>query len=67
MNLMDKAAAHSRIEHTERLIRPFIRHTPVIEISGSDLGVDVARVVLKLEFMQLEPGSSSREIPTRML
>ena len=49
---MDKAAAHSRIEHTERLIRPFIRRTPVIEISGSDLGVDVARLVLKLELMQ---------------
>jgi threonine dehydratase len=52
MNLADRVAARSRIEHTERLIRPYIRRTPVIEISGRDLGLDLARLVLKLELMQ---------------
>jgi threonine dehydratase len=52
MNLADKVAARRSIEHTERLIRPYIRRTPVIEISGRDLGLDVARLVLKLELMQ---------------
>jgi threonine dehydratase len=52
INLADKAAARNRIEYTERLIRPYIRRTPAIEISGSDLGLDVARLVLKLELLQ---------------
>lgn len=37
---------------TERLIRPYIRRTPVIEVAGSDFGLDSCRLVLKLESLQ---------------
>jgi len=40
------------IERAEHLIRPYIRRTPVIEVSGSDLGVDADRLALKLELLQ---------------
>ena len=36
----------------ERIIRPYIRRTPVIELSGSELGVECATVTLKLESLQ---------------
>jgi threonine dehydratase len=42
-----------RIAATERLIRPHIRRTPVIEIGGADLGLDASvRLSLKLELLQ---------------
>ncbi len=37
---------------TERIIRPYIRRTPVIELRGDELGVDCATVTLKLELLQ---------------
>ncbi|MBV8650777.1 MAG: threonine/serine dehydratase [Alphaproteobacteria bacterium] len=41
------------IAATERLIRPHIRRTPVIEIGGADLGLDASlRLSLKLELLQ---------------
>jgi threonine dehydratase len=41
-----------RIAATERLIRPHIRHTPVIRVEAGDLGLAGAPVALKLEFLQ---------------
>jgi threonine dehydratase len=46
------ATVRENIPRTERLIRQYIRRTPVIEVCGSDLGVDVAHLVLKLELLQ---------------
>ena len=40
------------ITATERLIRPYIRHTPIIPIDAADLGLAGEKVVLKLEFLQ---------------
>ena len=40
------------IESTERLIRPHIRRTPVIETSGSDFGRSRGTLVFKLELCQ---------------
>jgi len=37
---------------TASLIRPYIRRTPTIEVSGRDLGVDLDRITLKLEYLQ---------------
>src|SRR2546430_9496589 len=45
---IDRAA----IAATERLIRPYIRHTPVIRIDAGDLGIAGEPLVLKLEFLQ---------------
>jgi threonine dehydratase len=41
-----------RITAAERIIRPYIRRTPVIELPGSELGVACATVTLKLESLQ---------------
>jgi len=41
-----------RIAAAERIIRPYIRRTPVIELRGSELGVGCATVTLKLESLQ---------------
>jgi len=44
--------SRTHIEAAERLIRPHIRLTPIIEIDGRDFGLDTGAVVLKLEMLQ---------------
>ena len=44
--------SRERIAVTERLIRPYIRRTPVVEVDGGDFGLNSIRVVLKLESLQ---------------
>jgi threonine dehydratase len=46
------AVNRKRIAATERLIRPYVRRTPVVEVDGGDFGLDSIRVVLKLESLQ---------------
>jgi threonine dehydratase len=41
-----------RIKSTERVIRRYIRRTPVVEVAGRDFGLDTGPVVLKLEQLQ---------------
>jgi threonine dehydratase len=41
-----------RIEGVERLIRPHIRRTPVLETSGSDFGLEDSMLISKLQFCQ---------------
>jgi len=41
-----------RVTETERMIRPYIRRTPIFEIAGEDFGVDCSHLVFKLEFLQ---------------
>ncbi len=45
---IDRAA----IARTERLIRPHIRRTPVIEVAGEDFGLSIPRLLFKLELFQ---------------
>ena len=40
------------IASTYEAIHPHIRRTPVVEVEGSDFGLDGIRIVLKLESMQ---------------
>ena len=42
------------------VIAPHIRATPVIEVRGDDLGIEVERLVLKLEFMQYSGSFKAR-------
>jgi len=44
--------SRDEIAATERLIRPRIRRTPVIEIDGADFGLEAQRLCLKLELFQ---------------
>jgi threonine dehydratase len=41
-----------RIATTEKIIRPHIRRTPVIEASGRDFGMEPIHLVFKLELLQ---------------
>jgi threonine dehydratase len=41
-----------RIAETETLIHQHIRRTPILEIDGRDCGLDLPRIVLKLELTQ---------------
>jgi threonine dehydratase len=36
----------------ERIIRPHVRRTPVIEMAGADIGVELGKLYLKLELFQ---------------
>lgn len=40
------------IEATERLIRPYIRRTPIIEVNGEDFDLPGRTLILKLELFQ---------------
>jgi threonine dehydratase len=40
------------IARCERLIRPYIRRTPIFEIDAADVGVTAGKLCLKLELMQ---------------
>ncbi len=50
--MSDDVTSRERIIATDRLIRPHIRRTPVIEVAGADFGLDVDRLTLKLELFQ---------------
>ena len=47
-NIVDRGS----IAQTERLIRPHIRRTPVIEVDAEDFGLAAARLTFKLELLQ---------------
>jgi threonine dehydratase len=40
------------ISATYEVIRPYVRRTPVLELSGIELGLPPCTIILKLEFMQ---------------
>jgi threonine dehydratase len=42
----------NQIAAIERLIRPYVRHTPTITIDAPDFGLDAAPLLMKLEFLQ---------------
>jgi threonine dehydratase len=41
-----------RVEATYALIRPYVRQTPVVCLSGADFGLDAVSLTLKLEHLQ---------------
>lgn len=42
----------ARIAEVHELIRPHVRHTPVLSIQGRDFGIDCGSIDLKLEYLQ---------------
>ena len=56
-----------RIKSTERVIRPYIRRTPILEINGGDFGLDSITIVLKLELFQHAGSFKPRGAFTNML
>jgi threonine dehydratase len=49
---LDTSITPERIAETERLIRPHIRHTPVLQVDMEDFGIAPRLVALKLECLQ---------------
>src|ERR1041384_6167488 len=47
-----KEITRERIQATERIIRPYIRRTPILEVDGADFGLDSIPITLKLELLQ---------------
>ncbi len=50
--MLHKAIDRDSIAAAEQLIRPWIRRTPVVEVDGADLGLNLRNLVLKLELLQ---------------
>ena len=42
----------SRVIEVERIIRPHIRRTPILDVSPTDFGLDSISLIFKLEFLQ---------------
>jgi threonine dehydratase len=49
---MPEQITREAIAAAEKLIRPYIRRTPIIDVRGEDFGLDGISLVFKLEFMQ---------------
>ena len=49
---MNGEITRERIAATEKLIRPHIRRTPVIDVDPADFGLDASSLCFKLELMQ---------------
>jgi len=52
MSEVTNPIGRGQIAPCEKLIRPHIRRTPVMEIDGADVGVNTAKISLKLESLQ---------------
>jgi threonine dehydratase len=48
----NEAIGRRQIEATEQVIRPYVRRTPVIEVSGGEFGLEAFPLWVKLELMQ---------------
>lgn len=59
--------SRERIQATERVIRPYIRRTPILEVDGSEFGLDAIRIVFKLELLQHAGSFKARGAFTNML
>jgi threonine dehydratase len=56
-----------RIQATERVIRPYIRRTPILEVSGEEFGLDSIKIIFKLELFQHSGSFKARGALTNLL
>ena len=59
--------SRERIQATERVIRPHIRRTPILEVDGTEFGLDSFKIVFKLELFQHAGSFKARGAFTNML
>jgi threonine dehydratase len=68
MTAPDVAAVNpEKIAACERIIRPYIRRTPVMAIDGADVGLRLGKLWLKLELMQHSGSFKARGAFTNLL
>jgi threonine dehydratase len=65
--ITDPIITREQIAGIEPLIRPFIRRTPTVELTGEDLGLDIDRLTIKLELMQHSGSFKARGAFTNLL
>ena len=56
-----------RIAAVEKIIRPHVRRTPILEVSGSDFRLDSTSLIFKLEFLQHAGSFKARGAFTHLL
>jgi threonine dehydratase len=56
-----------RIAAVEKIIRPHVRRTPVLEVNGADFGLDSISLTFKLEFLQHSGSFKARGAFTNLL
>ena len=61
------ALSRERIQETEKLIRGYVRRTPILEVDGSDFGLGSIRIVFKLELFQHSGSFKARGAFTNIL
>ena len=61
------AISRERIQATERVIRPHIRRTPILEVDGAEFGLDSIKIVFKLELFQHSGSFKARGAFTNIL
>ena len=59
--------SRERIQATERVIRPYIRRTPILEVDGADFGLDSIKIAFKLELFQHAGSFKARGAFTNIL
>src|SRR5215470_7258707 len=64
---VDDIIDRDSIAQTERLIRPHIRRTPVIEVDGADFGLAATSLSFKLELLQHAGSFKTRGAFTNLL
>lgn len=67
MNGPDDAVTPHTIAQCERIIRPYIRRTPVIAVDGSEFGAPTGALTLKLELLQHSGSFKARGAFTNLL
>src|SRR5918997_5540717 len=61
------ALSRARIQEIERVIRPYVRRTPILEVDGADFGLDWIKIVFKLELFQHSGSFKARGAFTNIL
>src|SRR5437899_6122994 len=56
-----------RITEVEKIIRPHVRRTPILEVSGADFRLDSISLIFKLEFLQHAGSFKTRGAFTNLL
>src|SRR5215204_3269338 len=59
--------SRERIQETERVIRPHIRRTPILEVEGAEFGLDSIKIIFKLELFQHSGSFKARGAFTNLL
>src|SRR5260370_14593661 len=67
MDAANSAVSPETIAQCEKIIRPYIRRTPVIEVDGAEFGLAATTLALKLDLLQHSGSFKARGAFTNLL